>query len=225
MLLAFAFVAVVGGCRSGGSDANSESTAPTEAPAAEPSEPSEKVAKAKPSRSEYTQSEKRKRALDSGAQSAIFAGGCFWGVEHYFEIEPGVLSVTSGYAGGKGARPSYKDVSSGSSGHAEVVEVLYDSKTTNFEKLARLFFEIHDPTQKDRQGPDVGTQYRSAVFYQDAEQRKTAERLVALLKGKGLAVVTELAPAATFWPAEDYHQDYYARTGGEPYCHSRVKRF
>jgi peptide methionine sulfoxide reductase msrA/msrB len=178
-----------------------------------------------PSKSTYTESEARARALAAGSARAIFAGGCFWGVEHYFEKEPGVLSVTSGYAGGQGERPSYKEVSSGTTGHAEVVEVLYDPGKTDYETLARLFFEIHDPTQKDRQGPDVGTQYRSAVYYDTDEQRQVAETLIALLRDKGLDVVTEVEPADTFWPAEDYHQDYYARTGGQPYCHVRTERF
>jgi peptide methionine sulfoxide reductase msrA/msrB len=178
-----------------------------------------------PSKTSYTESDARARALAAGAARALFAGGCFWGVEHYFEQEPGVLAVTSGYAGGQGERPSYKEVSSGTTGHAEVVEVLYDPAKTDYETLARLFFEIHDPTQKDRQGPDVGTQYRSAVFYDSDEQRQVAERLIAILRDKGLDVVTEVEPGGTFWPAEDYHQDYYARTGGEPYCHVRTERF
>lgn len=192
--------------------------------AGQPGEPARGKA-AVPSKTGYTDTEERARALASGAERAIFAGGCFWGVEHYFEEEPGVLSVTSGYAGGKGERPSYDQVSSGTSGHAEVVEVLYDPGKTSYETLARLFFEIHDPTQIDRQGPDVGTQYRSAIFYDDDQQRRTAKALIGILREKGLEVATEVVPAEDFWPAEDYHQDYYARTGGEPYCHMRTERF
>jgi peptide methionine sulfoxide reductase msrA/msrB len=170
-------------------------------------------------------SSKRESALAQGGARAIFAGGCFWGVEHYFEEEPGVLAVTSGFAGGRTVSPTYKSVSAGETGHAEVVEVIFDPNATNYEKMARLFFEIHDPTQKNRQGPDIGEQYRSAVFFLDEEQEQTARKLVEILRGKGLDVATEVSAAGEFWPAEDYHQDYYQRKGGEPYCHRRVERF
>ncbi len=156
---------------------------------------------------------------------AIFAGGCFWGVEHLMESVPGVLAVTSGYTGGHVDHPTYKQVCTGTTGHAEAVEVLFDKTRTTYRDLAKLFFEIHDPTQIARQGPDVGEQYRSAVFYLDDEQKKTAEELADILRKKGLKVATEIAKAGTFWPAEEYHQDYYDRTGKEPYCHARVKRF
>ncbi|MEW6355110.1 MAG: bifunctional methionine sulfoxide reductase B/A protein [Planctomycetota bacterium] len=156
---------------------------------------------------------------------AIFAGGCFWGVEHLLQQQPGVLSVTSGYIGGKTENPTYKEVCAHTTGHAEAVEVLYDKDKVDYETLARLFFEIHDPTQVNRQGPDIGDQYRSAVFYVDEEQKKTAEKLIAILKEKGLDVATEVVPATRFWPAEDYHQDYYRKTGKQPYCHVRTKRF
>jgi peptide methionine sulfoxide reductase msrA/msrB len=158
-------------------------------------------------------------------ERAIFAGGCFWGVEYYFEMIPGVLSVTSGYTGGKTDNPTYEQVCSHGTGHAEAVEVAYDSKKVSYETLARLFFEIHDPTQVDRQGPDIGDQYRSAVFYLNDDQKTTAESLIALLREKGFEVATEVAKAGVFWPAEDYHQDYYGKTGKQPYCHSRVERF
>lgn len=156
---------------------------------------------------------------------AIFAGGCFWGVEHYLEQEPGVLSATSGYIGGQTERPSYQDVCYENTGHAEAVEVVYDASKVSYETLARLFFEIHDPTQVDRQGPDIGDQYRSAVFYADEEQRAIAEKLIGLLKAKGLNVATEVVPAGTFWPAEAYHQNYYQGNGKQPYCHKRTQRF
>lgn len=156
---------------------------------------------------------------------AIFAGGCFWGVEHYLEMAPGVLSVTSGYIGGELENPTYQDVSYKKTGHAEAVEVVYDPSKTDFETLAKLFFEIHDPTQVNRQGPDIGEQYRSAVFYLDEEQKAITEKLIGLLEDKGYNVATQVVPAGKFWPAEDYHQDYYAKTGKEPYCHSRVERF
>jgi peptide methionine sulfoxide reductase msrA/msrB len=158
-------------------------------------------------------------------ERAIFAGGCFWGVEYHFEQTPGVLSAVSGYIGGNKENPTYEEVCSHGTGHAEAVEVSYDSEKVDYETLARLFFEIHDPTQVDRQGPDVGDQYRSAVFYLNDEQKATAEKLIGILKEKGLKVATEVTEAGAFWPAEDYHQDYYGKTGKQPYCHSRVERF
>ncbi|MDM7926815.1 MAG: bifunctional methionine sulfoxide reductase B/A protein [bacterium] len=157
--------------------------------------------------------------------TAVFAGGCFWGVEHLFAAEPGVLSATSGYTGGRTDRPTYEEVCSRTTGHAEAVEVVFDPSRTSFEKLARLFFEIHDFTQVDRQGPDVGDQYRSAVFYRDGDQKRIAENLIRQLSEKGFKVATKLEPAATFWKAEEYHQDYYRKTGKQPYCHFRRKVF
>jgi peptide methionine sulfoxide reductase msrA/msrB len=161
----------------------------------------------------------------SDTEVAYFAGGCFWGVEYHFERTPGVISADSGYMGGKVQQPTYKQVCTGSTGHAEAVRVTFDPKVVSFETLAKLFFEIHDPTQEDRQGPDVGEQYRSAVFFVNDEQKRIAADLIKQLMSQGLYVVTELNPAGTFWPAEEYHQDYYTKTGKEPYCHSRVKRF
>ncbi|MBM4083403.1 MAG: bifunctional methionine sulfoxide reductase B/A protein [Planctomycetes bacterium] len=158
-------------------------------------------------------------------QRAIFAGGCFWGVEYHFQKAQGVLSTRVGYTGGHTANPTYKQVCSGATGHAEALEVTFDATKTSFEALAKLFFETHDPTQVNRQGPDVGEQYRSAIFYVDEEQKKTAEKLIAVLKDKGYKVVTGVIPASTFWPAEDYHQRYYERKGQQPYCHVYKKRF
>ncbi len=158
-------------------------------------------------------------------QKAYFAGGCFWGTEHYFKQAKGVLSTTVGYMGGHTKNPTYKQVCYENTGHAETVEVAFDPALTTFEAIAKLFFEIHDPTQADGQGPDIGDQYRSVVFYTDDEQKETAERLVSLLKKKGLKVVTQIAPAETFWPGEEYHQDYYEKTGKTPYCHFHTKRF
>ena len=166
------------------------------------------------------------RAQDEpSTERALFAGGCFWGVEYYFEKAPGVISATSGYTGGRVDDPSYRQVTTGRTGHAEAVEVVFDPSRTSFEKLARLFFEIHDPTQAGGQGPDIGDQYRSAVFYLDEEQRAVTERLIRQLEFRGYSVVTEVVPAGEFFTAEDYHQDYYRRKSGQPYCHTRVLRF
>ena len=155
---------------------------------------------------------------------AVFAGGCFWGVEHIFQQTPGVIAAVSGYTGGKGGKPTYSQVCTGKTAHAEAVEVTFDPARVSYEKLARLFFEIHDPTQVNRQGPDVGTQYRSAVFYVDDDQKRTVEKLIALLKARRYAVATQLVPAGKFWPAEEYHQDYI-RKHPERECHAPVPRF
>ena len=138
---------------------------------------------------------------------------------------PGVLAATSGYTGGRTDYPTYERVCRGGTGHAEAVEVVYDTTKTSYEALAKLFLEIHDPTQLDRQGPDIGEQYRSAIFHADEEQRRVAASLLELLRKKGLKVATRLEPLGRFWPAEAYHQDYYGRKGTSPYCHARVKRF
>ena len=158
-------------------------------------------------------------------ETAYFAGGCFWGTDHLLKTLDGVLSTRVGYMGGRKSHPTYKEVCSGETGHAETVEIVYDPTKTTFENLARFFFEIHDPTQWNRQGPDYGNQYRSAIFYGDEGQKQIAEKLIATLKEKGFRVVTELAKAGTFWKAEDYHQDYYEHTGKQPYCHAYQKRF
>jgi peptide methionine sulfoxide reductase msrA/msrB len=158
-------------------------------------------------------------------QKAIFAGGCFWGVEYHFGKLKGVLSAKSGYTGGMTENPTYKEVSSGKTGHAEAIEVEYDPSLVSYETLAKLFFEIHDPTQVNRQGPDIGTQYRSAIFYTDDAQKRVAEKLIAELKSKGYHVVTTVEKAGKFWDAEGYHQDYYEKNGHVPYCHIYQKRF
>ncbi len=156
---------------------------------------------------------------------ALLAGGCFWGVEYWMKKLPGVLAVTSGYTGGSKPYPSYEEVCSGQTGHAESVEVIYDKRTINYETILKLFFEIHDPVLLNRQGPDAGTQYRSAIFYYDREQQQFAVKLIAELRARGIEAVTLIEPAGRFWPAEDYHQDYYTRKNAVPYCHERVRRF
>lgn len=158
-------------------------------------------------------------------ETAIFASGCFWGTEHMLKRLPGVISTQVGYIGGHIENPTYKQVCSGMTGHAEALEVVFDPSKTSYEELARMFFETHDPTQVDGQGPDIGHQYRSAIFYTNEAQRATAEKLIGVLNGKGLKVATEVTKASTFWPAEDYHQDYYDKTGKQPYCHSYKKLF
>jgi len=157
--------------------------------------------------------------------TAIFAGGCFWGVEYHFEKQKGVLSAVSGYTGGHKEKPEYREVCDGTTGHIEAVKVTYDPEKTDYETLARLFFEIHDPTQVDRQGPDIGEQYRSVIFYADEEQKQIAEKLINLLKEKGYQIATRLQAATTFWEAEDYHQNYYSTKRSQPYCHFYTKRF
>jgi peptide methionine sulfoxide reductase msrA/msrB len=156
---------------------------------------------------------------------AFFAGGCFWGVEYYFMNEDGVILAIPGYMGGKGDNPTYKEVCSGKTGHAETVMIIFDKDKSDFEKLARIFFEIHDPAQKNRQGPDIGTQYRSAIFASDEEQKRTVLKLIEILKSKGLNVRTEVSESGSFFPAEEYHRKYYLKTEKKPYCHARVKRF
>ncbi len=159
------------------------------------------------------------------AGRAIFAGGCFWGIQYFFKKTPGVIKTVSGYIGGEKGNPTYEDVCSHNTECAEAVEVFFDPEKTSFEKLARLFFEIHDPTQLNRQGPDIGTQYRSAIFYVNEDQKKTAQELIKELKARNFKVVTVLKPAKRFWPAENYHQDWYSKKGGKPYCHAYIKRF
>lgn len=157
---------------------------------------------------------------EAKTQTAIFASGCFWGTEFLLQKHPGVISTEVGYTGGSKDNPTYEEVCTGQTGHAEAVRVRFDPTKTHYDELARLFFETHDPTQRNRQGPDVGTQYRSAIFYLDDEQKRVADGVIEALRQKGYDVATEVTPAGEFWPAEDYHQDYYSRTGGTPYCHA-----
>ena len=163
--------------------------------------------------------------MNKNIKNAYFAGGCFWGVEYYFQNLPGVVSTKVGFMGGYTENPTYDSVCSYSTGHAETVHITYDQKIVTYENLAKLFFEIHDPTQKNRQGPDIGEQYRSAIFFTDEDQEDIAEKLVLQLESNGLNIVTKVKPADTFWVADDNHQRYYAKNGQMPYCHTRVKRF
>lgn len=147
-------------------------------------------------------------------ETAVFAAGCFWGVEAAFRQLPGVLEVTSGYTGGHTVAPSYQDVCSGRTGHAEAVEVIYDPQQISYDALLDAFWKIHDPTTPNRQGPDVGTQYRSAIFTHGAEQQRLAEASREREQAnQSKPIVTEIAPAGDFYPAEDYHQRYFERNG------------
>lgn len=157
--------------------------------------------------------------------SAVFASGCFWGTEYYLKRAKGVLSTTVGYTGGHVDKPTYRQVCTGTTGHFEAILVEYDPAVISYEELTKLFFETHDPTQADGQGPDIGSQYRSAIFYASEEEKATAEKLIRILREKGYDVQTFLLPRATFWEAEDYHQDYYDEKGGTPYCHAYKAKF
>lgn len=157
---------------------------------------------------------------------ALFASGCYWGTEFYMQQAEGVIETNVGYAGGSVANPTYREVCTGRTGHAETVEVIYDPTVTDYETLCRLFFETHDPTQVDRQGPDIGTQYRSAIFYLNDDQKAVAEKLKVELEELGYKVATEITGGATFYrEQEEYHHDYYQKKGGTPYCHAYTKRF
>ncbi len=158
-------------------------------------------------------------------KKAYFAGGCFWGVEYHFEHAKGVISAVSGYMGGTKDNPAYEEVKTGKTGYLETVEVTYDPDKVSYEELARLFFEIHDPTQENGQGPDIGEQYKSTIFYSNEEEKQTAEKLIDILKQKGYNVVTRLLPASKFYRAEEYHQDYYEKKKQKPVCHFYTKRF
>lgn len=163
--------------------------------------------------------------LEASGGVAYFAGGCFWGVEHFLEMIEGVYSVESGYMGGHLDNPSYGDVTSHESGHLETVRVYFDPAQVSYEAVAKRFFEIHDPTQANGQGPDIGPQYLSAVFAASDEQAEVTKQLIQRLRDRGYEVVTKVLPMATFWPAEEYHQDYYVRHKKVPYCHAPVNRF
>ncbi|HLJ68409.1 MAG TPA: peptide-methionine (S)-S-oxide reductase MsrA [Chloroflexota bacterium] len=156
-----------------------------------------------------------------GLEVATLAGGCFWCLEAIYDGLRGVVSAESGYAGGHVPRPSYHQVCTGKTGHAEVVQVTFDPSELSYRDLLDVFFSIHDPTTLNRQGPDVGTQYRSAIFYHSPEQKATAEQVIKELQASGTwrdPIVTEVVPLDTFYPAEDYHQEYFANNENQPYC-------
>lgn len=161
-----------------------------------------------------------------GTRTAIFGGGCFWCTEAVFLQFKGVDSVVSGYCGGDDARPTYEQVCSGRTGHAEVVRITYDPAVISYRDLLTVFWKTHDPTTLNRQGNDVGTQYRSVVFYESEEERLQAEQLKRDLDAAGIfsgPIVTAIVPAAEFFPAEDYHQDYFNRNQRQPYCQAIIR--
>ena len=158
-------------------------------------------------------------------EEAILAGGCFWGVEYYMKQLPGVLKVESGYSGGVVDNPAYEQICQGNTGHYEAVRVVFDIAKTTYRDVLTRFFEIHDPTEICGQGPDRGHQYRSAVFFYTEDQHAVADERILALTHNGYAVATRCMPIHVFWPAEDYHQNYYARQNKLPYCHHLVYRF
>jgi peptide methionine sulfoxide reductase msrA/msrB len=159
-------------------------------------------------------------------ERALFASGCYWGTEYFLQKVDGVIETNVGYTGGSVENPSYKAVCSGTTGHAETVEVVFDPEKTDYETLCKIFFETHDPTQVDRQGPDIGTQYRSEIFYLNDNQKEIAEKLKSQLILRGFDVATKITAATIFYrEQEEYHHDYYDKKGGTPYCHAYKKKF
>lgn len=159
--------------------------------------------------------------MEKNLMTATLAGGCFWCLEAVFDQVKGVHAVESGYAGGQMKNPSYREVCNGDTGHAEVVQIRYDPNVVSYQDLLNVFFGIHDPTTLNRQGADVGTQYRSAIFYHNEEQKNTAENVIKSLGTQKIfdhPIVTEVVPLDTFYMAEDYHQEYFARNPYQPYC-------
>ena len=161
----------------------------------------------------------------SGVSYAYFAGGCFWGVEYYLEKLDGVKEVVSGFMGGHVKNPGYREVVGGRTGHLEAVEVIYDKNKVSYEMLAKTFFEIHDPTQENGQGPDIGSQYLSAVFISSEDEKNTIKKLISQLEANGYKVATKILKSSEFYKADEGHQNYYKKKGSLPYCHSYKKRF
>jgi len=164
-------------------------------------------------------------AKNTNSEKAYFASGCFWGTEYYFMKAKGVIETTVGYMGGHTTNPTYKEVCTGETGHAETTEVIFDTTKTLYEDMVKLYFETHDFTQVGGQGPDIGDQYRSEIFYTTEKQKMIAEKYIGILTNKGYKVATKLQPAPEFWKAEDYHQEYYNKKNGSPYCHIYRKIF
>jgi peptide-methionine (S)-S-oxide reductase len=163
--------------------------------------------------------------INHQSEIATLAGGCFWCLEAVYRELQGVERVVSGYTGGRVARPSYQQVCTGTTGHAEAIQITYDPQVVSYKELLEVFFTIHDPTTLNRQGADIGTQYRSAIYYHTPEQKRVAEEVMKQLSDAGLwdaSIVTELVPAAEFYPAEDYHQEYFERNPAQPYCRAVV---
>lgn len=167
------------------------------------------------------QSENHQTIRPNGKEVATLGGGCFWCLEAVYDDLEGVDDVVSGYTGGKVVNPNYQQVCGGNTGHAEVIRVTFDPSVVSFKEILEVFFTIHDPTTLNRQGADVGTQYRSAIFYHSPEQKATAEQVIAEINAAHIwdaPIVTEVTAAGTFYPAEDYHQEYFARNPGQGYC-------
>lgn len=158
-------------------------------------------------------------------ERALFASGCFWGTQYHFAKAAGVIKTAVGFAGGEVVHPSYEAVCEGYTGHLECVYVEFDREVTSYENLVRLFFETHNFSQTNGQGPDIGPQYLSAIFVSDCHQREVADKVIAELSGRDFVVATEVRDWATFYLAEEYHQNYYERRRGTPYCHIRQKLF
>lgn len=168
---------------------------------------------------------KKKTMQTAGMKQVTFGGGCFWCVESCFNMLNGVQSAVSGYSGGHVSNPTYEEVCNGTTGHAEVVQITYDPKTISYDQLLEVFFFLHDPTQLNRQGNDVGTQYRSVIYYNDETEKKAAEEAISTINASGKysgKVVTELTSFEKFWPAEAYHQGYYNANPSQPYCSAVV---
>ena len=161
----------------------------------------------------------------NGRESITLGGGCFWCVEAVYEELKGVERAESGYSGGNAANPSYREVSTGNTGHVEVVQVSFDPKVISLKEILEIFFHVHDPTTLNRQGADVGTQYRSAIFYTNAEQKKVAEQVIQATTAAKLwpdPILTEVSPLKEFYKAEDYHQEYFKLNGTQPYCRAVI---
>ena len=158
-------------------------------------------------------------------ETAYLASGCFWGTQYHLNKLEGVEATYVGYMGGHVENPTYPEVKTGTTGHVETVKVVFDPAKVDFEQLIRLYFEIHDFTQEDGQGPDIGSQYLSVIFYTNERQKEIAEKYVGILTEKGYEVATSVKPASAFWMGEDYHQHYYDNRGERPYCHMYKKIF